>query len=88
MPDEAWSAAMANPGQLPEAQWYQLIELREKDHPADVIPPYQELIELRLEQAGDKYRYPKAIKAIRRLRDASRLAGDEAGFAAYLDGLR
>ena len=35
--DEAWAAAMANPGQVPESQWFQLIEVREQDHPADVI---------------------------------------------------
>ncbi|MGH3194269.1 MAG: hypothetical protein ACRDOL_44810 [Streptosporangiaceae bacterium] len=53
-----------------------------------MIRPYQDLIELRLERADDKYRYPKAIKTIRRLQDAYRRAGDDAGFAAYLAGLR
>ncbi len=38
--DEAWAAAMANPGEFPEFQWFQLIEVREKDRPADVIRPY------------------------------------------------
>jgi hypothetical protein len=85
---EGWAAAVANPDQVPESQWFQLIELREKDHPADVIRPYQDLIELGLERAGDKYRYPKAIKTIRRLHDACRQAGDDAGFAAYLADLR
>ncbi len=80
--DEAWAAAMANPGQVPESQWFQLIELREKNHPADVIRPYQNLIEIGLERASDKYRYPKAVKAIRRLRDSYQRAGDEAGFTA------
>ena len=56
--------------------------------PTDVIRPYQDLIELRLERAGDKYRYPKAIKIIRRLHDAFRRAGDDAGFAAYVASLR
>jgi len=86
--DEGWAVAMANPDQIPESQWFQLIELREKDHPADVIRPYRDLIELRLEQAADKYRYPKAIKTIRRLQDAYRRSGDDAGFAAYLAALR
>ncbi len=86
--DEAWAAAMANPGHVPESQWFQLIEVREKDHPADVIRPYQDLIEIGLERASDKYRYPKAIKTIRRLRDSCQRAGDEAGFIAYLAGLR
>ena len=37
--DEAWAAAVANPGEFPESQWFQLIEVREKDRPADVIRP-------------------------------------------------
>jgi len=86
--DEAWAAAMANPGQVPESQWFELIEVREKDHPADVIRPYQDLIEIGLEKASDKYRYPKAIKTIRRLRDSYHRVGDEAGFSAYLADLR
>ena len=86
--DEAWATAMANPGQVPESQWFQLIEVREKDHPADVIRPYQDLIEIGLAKASDKYRYPKAIKTIRRLRDSYHRAGDEAGFTAYLADLR
>ena len=65
-----WAAAMANPGQVPESQWFQLIEVREQNHPGDVIRPYQDLIEIGLERASDKYRYPKAIKTIRRLRDS------------------
>ena len=79
---------MANPNQLPESQWFELIELWEKDHPADVIRPYGDLIEIGLERASDKYRYPKAIKAIKRLQDVYRRADDEPGFAAYLADLR
>lgn len=86
--DEAWAAAMANPGQVPESQWFQLIEVREKNHPADVIRPYQDLIEIGLERASDKYRYPKAVKTIRRLQGSYQRAGDEAGFTAYLADLR
>ena len=46
------------------------------------------LIELGIERTSDKYRYPKAIKALRRLRDDYQRAGDEAGFTTYLDELR
>jgi hypothetical protein len=35
-----------------------------------------------------RHRYPKAIKALRRLREGYELAGDAAGFGVYLDGLR
>lgn len=86
--DEAWTTAVASPGQVSEAQWHDLIGLREKDHPVDVIRPFQNLIELGLERASDKYRYPKAIKALKRLREDYLRTGDEAGFVAYLDDLR
>jgi hypothetical protein len=57
--DEAWATAVASPGHVPEAQWHDLIGLRDKDHPADVIRPFQDLIELGLERTSDKYRYPR-----------------------------
>jgi len=46
------------------------------------------LIELGVERTSDKYRYPKAIKALKRLRDDYERAGDAAGFGVYLNGLR
>jgi len=87
-PGEAWAAASAAPGQVPDEQWRELIALREPGHPADVIGPLRDLIEAGLERTSDKYRYPKAIKALSQLRDAYQRAGDEAGFTAYLDELR
>jgi hypothetical protein len=86
--DEAWSTAAAQPDQVSESQWLQLITLREEGHPADVLGPLARLIELGVEQVGDKYRYQKAVKALKRLRDDYERAGDAAGFGAYLDGLR
>ena len=86
--DEAWSTAADQPDQVSESQWLQLITLREGRRPADVLGPLARLIELGVEQAGDKYRYPKAVKALKRLRDDYERAGDAAGFGAYLDGLR
>jgi uncharacterized Zn finger protein len=41
-----------------------------------------------IERTSDKYRYPRAIKALRRLRDDYQRAGDTEGFAMYLDELR
>lgn len=49
-----------------------------------MIRPLQDLIELGLERTSDKYRYPKAIKSLKRLRENY----VRAGFAAYLDDLR
>jgi uncharacterized Zn finger protein len=86
--EEAWSTAVGEPGQVSESQWLQLISLWESEHPADVLGPLSRLIELGVEQANDKYRYPKAIKALRRLREDYGRAGNAAGFGVYLDGLR
>jgi hypothetical protein len=76
------------PEQVSESQWLQLIGLREVEHPADVLGPLARLIELGVDQASDKYRYPKAIKALKRLREDYERAGTAAGFGVYLDGLR
>jgi hypothetical protein len=86
--DEAWATAVAAPGQVPQEQWLELIGLQEPDHPADVIGPLRDLIEMGIERTSDKYRYPKAIKTLRRLQDDYQRAGDMEGFAMYLDELR
>jgi uncharacterized Zn finger protein len=83
--DEAWAG---EPGQVSDSQWAQLIGLREKEHAADVLGPLARLLELGIEQTSEKYRYQKAIKALKRLRDDYERAGDAAEFGAYLDGLR
>jgi hypothetical protein len=86
--DEAWAAAVSVGGQLHESQWLQLIDLREKEHPADVLGPLAGLIEAGIERTNDKYRYPKAVKALKRLRENYERAGDAAGFGVYLAVLR
>jgi uncharacterized Zn finger protein len=53
-----------------------------------VVEPWQRLVQRRLDASADKYRYGKAIKMLRRLRDAYRTVGDMAGFDAHLDRLR
>ena len=88
LPDEAWTTAVAAPGQVPEQQWLELTGLREPGHPADVTGPLRDLIELGTDRTSDKYRYPQAIKALKRLRDDCQRAGGEAGFTTYLDELR
>lgn len=87
-PDEAWQVADGNPDIVSESRWQQLIDLRQPGHPADVIAPRHRLIEQRLGMSNDKYRYGRAIKMLRRLRDAYHAAGDKSGFDAYLDDLR
>jgi tetratricopeptide (TPR) repeat protein len=87
-PDEAWQAAVDHVEDLFDSRWHQLIELRQPIHPGEVIEPWQRLVQRRLDASTDKYRYGKAIKMLRRLRDAYHAAGDVAGFGTYLDHLR
>jgi tetratricopeptide (TPR) repeat protein len=86
--DEAWQAAVDNVEDLFDSRWQQLIELRQPTYPRDVIEPWQRLVQRRLDASTDKYRYGKAIKMLRRLRDAYHTAGDATGFDGYLDYLR
>jgi uncharacterized Zn finger protein len=86
--DDAWQTAVDHADGLPESRWNQLIDLRQPTHPGDVIEPWQQLIQRRLDTSTDKYRYSKAIKILRQLRDAYRATGDTPGFGTYLDHLR
>lgn len=86
--DEAWQVAVDHPAALPESRWQQLIDLRQPSHPAEVIEPLQRLIEQRLANSSDKYRYTKAIKMIRQLRNAHDATDDTDGFATYIEDLR
>ncbi|MDQ4039619.1 MAG: hypothetical protein M3313_15020 [Actinomycetota bacterium] len=86
--DDAWQTAVDHTNSLPESRWNQLIDLRQPTHPRDVIEPWQQLIQRRLHASTDKYRYSKAIKMLRQLRDAYRATDDTPGFGTYLDRLR
>ena len=86
--DKAWQTAVDHAEGLLESRWNQLIDLRQPTHPRDVIKPWQQLIQRRLDASTDKYRYSKAIKMLRQLRDAYQATGDALGFETYLDRLR
>lgn len=86
--DEAWRVALDHADAVPESRWHQLIDLNQPAHPAEVIAPWRRLIEQRLDMSSDKYRYGRAIKMLRQLRDAYRATGDNASFHAYADDLR
>ena len=85
---EAWQVAAEHADAVADSRWQQLIELRQPTHPADVIAPYQRLIDRRLGMTNDKYRYGRAVTMIRQLRDAYWATGDESGFHAYIEELR
>ena len=86
--DQAWQTAVDHAEGLPESRWNQLIDLRQPTRPRDVIEPWQQLIQRRLDASTDKYRYSKAITMLRQLRDAYQATGDALGFKTYLDRLR
>lgn len=84
----AWQTALDHADDLSESRWHQLLDVRQPTHPQDVIEPWQRLVQQRLDTSTDKYRYSKAIKMLRQLRDAYRASGDTTGFGTYLDRLR
>lgn len=86
--DQAWQVGRDYADSLHASRWQQLIELRQPDHPADVITPLRRLIEQRLTDDRDKYRYDRAIKMLRQLRGAHRAAGCSDDFATYAADLR
>ncbi|MFJ4651726.1 hypothetical protein ACIP5Y_10690 [Nocardia sp. NPDC088792] len=86
--DQAWQVACAHPDSLHESRWHQLIELRRPDRPIEVIAPLQRLIENRLANDRDKYRYDRAIKLLRQLRGAYRAARKPDDFDADKAELR
>ncbi|XVU23582.1 hypothetical protein ACQPZJ_41035 [Actinoplanes sp. CA-054009] len=83
--DEAWAAGRDHAG---EGQLLTLLERRRATHPAEVIGPYQELIERRALTSGDKQRYRRAVALLPALREAYSAAGDPGGYATYLADLR
>ncbi|MTK30859.1 hypothetical protein GL305_12885 [Nocardia seriolae] len=86
--DQAWQVAGEHPDSLYENRSRQLIELRQPDHPAEVIAPLQRLIENRLTDDRDKHRYDRAVKLLRQLRGAYRAAGKSTDFDGYQAELR
>lgn len=86
--EQAWQEGLEHAEQLPASRWHRLVELRQPTHPADVIAPWQRLIQQQLQASQDKQRYSKAITMLGKLRDAHRACGDTDGFATYLDDLR
>ncbi|MEV4134029.1 hypothetical protein AB0J72_17895 [Dactylosporangium sp. NPDC049742] len=86
--DEAWTAARADPDQISRQRWLTLIEHRTLTDPAGVIEPYARLVELQVNDSGDKHRYRRAAQLITALQEACRAAGQQDRFAAYLTDFR
>ena len=84
---EAWRVGQDNRERLGDRLWLRLLERRQGRHPADVLAPYQDMVEHVL-NSSDKHRYRRAIALLPALRDAYTAAGDPTAFPAYLAELR
>jgi hypothetical protein len=89
---EAWRYDLEHDGALGFQQRLALIKLRAASHPEDVLLPYQELIEAKIDDPRDlKWRYKRAVTMLKALKTAYRRAHGPAGeaeFTAYLAALR
>ncbi|MFY1702980.1 tetratricopeptide repeat protein [Micromonospora sp. WMMA1923] len=86
--DEAWHTGLPHLQDLSARQRTELLQSRQRTHPADVQAPYREAIDTQLLDSYDKRRYDRAITLLGNLRDAHIATGDTAPFTAYLDQLR
>jgi hypothetical protein len=86
-PDHAWQVALDHATTLTPSRWHQLIETRQQTHPADVIDPWQQLIEHQL-AATDKSRYRRAAAMITALRTAYHSCDDAPRYQSYITDLR
>jgi uncharacterized Zn finger protein len=86
--DEAWQAGPSHQQWLGECQWLALLDRRGAAYPADVIEPYQDLVERHILDSADKRRYRRAVALLPALHAAYRAAGQPEAFPQYLADLR
>jgi hypothetical protein len=90
--DEAWHYDLEHDDALGAQQHLDVIKLRAVSHPEDVLLPFRELIDAKVDDQRDlKWRYKRAVRMLKILKTAYRQARGPAGeaeFAAYLDTLR
>lgn len=86
--DDAWRAGREHRSSLGRQLWLTLLERRRAGHPADVIGPYEELVEQHLAKVTDKYRYRKAVALLPTLREVHTEVGTPSAFPTYLTTLR
>jgi hypothetical protein len=86
--DEAWQAGLRYRQWLGERQWLALLDRRGAVHPADVIEPYQQLVERCVLDSADKRRYRRAVALFPALEAVHRAAGQPEAFQRYLENLR
>jgi hypothetical protein len=81
--EAAWRGAQE--GGCREDLWMQLAELRQQEHPGDVVPIYQRQVEFLLSQGRT---YEEAVALMRRVRSAMSSMEPPGDFGAYVAGLR
>jgi hypothetical protein len=86
--EQAWLAGQEHRQWVGERQWLSLLERRGVSHPADVIGPYQDMVERYIRDSTDKRRYRRAVALLPALRAAYTATGDPAAFPAYVTDLR
>jgi hypothetical protein len=86
--EQAWLAGQEHRQWVDERQWLSLLERRGVSHPADVIGPYQDMVERYIRDSTDKRRYRRAVALLPALRAAYTATGDPAAFPAYVADLR
>lgn len=86
--DEAWQAGQDHRERIGDRQWLVLLERRRTRHPAEVIEPYQDLVERHILNSADKQRYRRAVALLPALRAAYTAAGEPTAFLTYLADLR
>jgi hypothetical protein len=86
--EQAWLAGQEHRQWIGERQWLSLLQRRGVSHPADVIGPYQDMVERYIRDSTDKRRYRRAVALLPALRAAYTATGDPAAFPAYVTDLR
>jgi uncharacterized Zn finger protein len=86
--EEAWEIGQSHRAQPGDQRWLKLLEQHRVKYPADVVAPYQDMIERHILNSSDKQRYRRAVALLSILSDAYTAAGDSLVFSAYLTDLR
>jgi hypothetical protein len=86
--EQAWLEGQQHRQWVGERQWLSLLQRRGVSHPADVIGPYQDMVERYIRDSTDKRRYRRAVALLPALRAAYTATGDPAAFPAYVTDLR
>lgn len=87
-PETAWRTSAGRHDDLGPQLLLRLLEMRRATHPEQTVQTYRELVEDKILDGRDKYRYRRAVALLRELRLAHLAIGDLAGFTGYLDDLR